>query len=72
MIDHSDHGRGTKETGPDGSDCGCRTTEHMISCAVSGCGFCRAQWDYLNAKAKLYHTIHGENATIEGCPCCFP
>lgn len=39
-LDHSDHGRGTAEDGPDDPDCPCRTTEKQKVCAASGCGFC--------------------------------
>lgn len=39
---HKDHGRGTTEGGPDGSDCGCRGTYLQLECAQKGCGFCRA------------------------------
>ena len=39
---HAGHGRGNPETGPDESDCPCRTGPRRQDCAASGCGFCRA------------------------------
>lgn len=41
-IDHSDHGRGDDESGPDDSDCLCRGTAQEAACAADGCGFCVA------------------------------
>lgn len=41
-IDHSDHGRGDAENGPDDPDCPCRNTNFREECAAAGCGFCRA------------------------------
>ena len=41
-IDHSEHGRGDAESGPDESDCPCRETQFKAECASSGCGFCHA------------------------------
>lgn len=40
---HATHGRGTAEDGPDGSDCACRTTTAVKTCAEAGCGFCLAE-----------------------------
>lgn len=40
QTDHSTHGRGTAEDGPDGSDCACRGTVEEAECARQGCGFC--------------------------------
>ncbi len=42
MCLHSKHGRGNAEDGPDGSDCGCRSTDQQSLCAKAGCGFCQA------------------------------
>lgn len=42
MIDHSDHGRGTREEGPDDPDCPCRGTKDEWDCGHAGCGFCLA------------------------------
>lgn len=44
-IDHSQHGRGTLEDGPDESDCGCRATEDEVECSQNGCGFCSVNAD---------------------------
>ena len=43
VIKHARHGRGTIEDGPEGSDCGCRTTSERFACAAAGCGFCRCE-----------------------------
>lgn len=40
--DHSQHGRGTAEDGPDDPDCPCRAGALEAECAKAGCGFCRA------------------------------
>jgi hypothetical protein len=40
--DHSEHGRGDEEYGPDDPDCPCRATSEETVCAKAGCGFCRA------------------------------
>jgi hypothetical protein len=40
MIDHSNHGRGANECGPDEEDCPCRATSFQYECASNGCGFC--------------------------------
>lgn len=31
-----------------------------------------AKRDEMKEQARSYHAIHGADATIEGCPCCFP
>jgi hypothetical protein len=41
-VDHSEHGRGNDDHGPDDPDCPCRGTLDEKQCADSGCGFCRA------------------------------
>jgi hypothetical protein len=38
--DHSEHGRGCDEFGPDDPDCVCRNTEREVECSEAGCGFC--------------------------------
>ncbi len=63
-FEHLKHGRGTEAC-----DCPCRNTIEEGECAVRGCGFCEAS---RRKKGEPYHTIAGRNATIEGCPCCFP
>lgn len=52
-IDHSEHGRGNEEYGPDDSDCVCRATEHEARCANAGCGFCSAAISMARDKAAL-------------------
>lgn len=42
-IDHSSHGQGTEEDGPDDPDCPCRDTRQERACAQEGCGFCREE-----------------------------
>lgn len=39
--DHSDHGRGYSEEGPNAPDCPCRRTDLEKECRTAGCGFCR-------------------------------
>ena len=41
-VEHSDHGRGTEDDGPDEPDCACCATDKQAVCAEAGCGFCRA------------------------------
>lgn len=43
--DHSEHGRGSPELGPDDPDCPCRKTELEGACAEAGCGFCISSRD---------------------------
>lgn len=38
---HYNHGRGTKDGGPDAPDCPCRGTDEERACAGDGCGFCK-------------------------------
>lgn len=36
-------------------------------------GVALRKYKWMNAaKARAYHEKHGPDATIEGCPCCFP
>lgn len=44
--DHTGHGAGTEESGPDEPDCPCRMTPEMEDCAAAGCGFCLVQLDH--------------------------
>lgn len=34
------------------------------------------EWDWGGlddpSRIRFYHSVHGADATIEGCPCCFP
>lgn len=39
-TDHSEHGRGNADDGPDDPDCPCRDTPQQTECAGTGCGFC--------------------------------
>lgn len=50
-IDHSTHGRGTENDGPDDEFCPCTTErqETIDECATSGCGFCRC---YMSSATK--------------------
>ena len=41
-MNHSKHGRGTIEGGPDSPDCACCRTPMQDECADSGCCFCLA------------------------------
>ena len=45
-IDHSDHGCGTYEDGPDDKDCICRGSHFEEECAGTGCGFCSQNTSY--------------------------
>lgn len=38
--EHTHHGRGTPESGPEDPDCPCRSTILQVECAKTGCGFC--------------------------------
>lgn len=42
MSNHEGHGSGSKEAGPDDSDCSCRGGPEQGACANAGCGFCSA------------------------------
>lgn len=41
-MDHSEHGRGDAESGPDDSGCSCTGTDEQSACDAAGCGFCIA------------------------------
>ncbi len=60
-IDHSEHGRGDAYGEPDGSDCGCRATDHQSECAKAGCGFCSV------AEKRKQAELKGRTCGKVGC-----